>query len=119
MDRNRLLELAVEELERQKGVIESEIKAVRAELRGSRIPREIISEAAAKRGYRTPAQRKAQSERMKKIWAARKAAAVRKATPTKPPKKAAASEAISAAMKAYWARRKAEAAGKTGKPLKP
>ena len=100
MDRNRILELAVGALERKKAGIEEEIEAVRAELKGSSIPRKAkpVATRIAKRRSRTLAQRKAQSQRMKEYWAAKrnKAAKVKKTNPPNPkPKKTAVSKAIS------------------------
>ena len=124
MDRHRLLELAVEELERQKAGVEAEIETVRAQLRGSGIPRKAkpVASRIAKRRSRTRAQRKAQGQRMREYWAAKrsKAAKVKKTIPPNPkPGKTAVSKAISDAMRAYWAKRKAKAAGKTAKAKPP
>jgi hypothetical protein len=109
----RIVELAIEELTRQKRAIESEIETIRAELKGSGPARLAKAPAiAGKRRVINAAQRKAQSARMKKYWAAKKlsAAAAKKSRP-KPQK--ATSKAISDAMRAYWAKRKA--AGKNFK----
>jgi hypothetical protein len=113
MDLKRLLELAVEALEAQKAVVETEIEAIRAELKDAETPSGAgsFSTAVAGRGRRNSAMREAQSERMRKIWAARKASAAKKSTqPKAKPNRSAVSKAISAAMKAAWARRKAKAA---------
>jgi len=112
------LELAVEELEKQKAAVDAEIGAIRAELRGSGIIRTAkpVAIPIAGRRRKTPAERKALSERMRRIWAARKAAAAKKPIPASPKaKRAAVSKAISEAMKAAWARRKAKAAGNDAK----
>jgi hypothetical protein len=55
---------------------------------------------------------------MKRIWAARKAAAKKASGPKREAKRAAVSRKISAAMKAAWARRKAAAAKAEPKPGK-
>jgi hypothetical protein len=112
----RIIELAIEELMRQKSAIEAEIEAIRGELDGSEVP--VLAKApaiAGKRRVRNAAQRKAQSERMRKYWAARKspAAAAKKSTKSNPKPQKATSNAISNAMRAYWAKRKA--AGKNFK----
>lgn len=124
MDNKRILELAIETLEKHKAAIEAEIEELRGEMKG-----EITGETAKKvkatsptaSRYRpkTPAERKAQSDRMKAYWAAKKSqpaiAAAKKPTPAGPkraPKSAATSKAISDGMRAYWARRKAELASK-------
>jgi hypothetical protein len=77
MDRNRILKLAVEELERQKTAIDAEIKEIRAQLGETRsmAPEnvQLSTTAIRKRGHRTLAERKAQSLRMKKHWAIKRA----------------------------------------------
>lgn len=70
---NRLLELALEALLRRKAEAEAEIAQIRKELAGAEAP--PTKKVARKRRGRTAAQRKAQSERMKAIWAKRRAAA--------------------------------------------
>jgi len=78
MEHKRILELALEVLEERKAQVEAEVEALRAELRGS--GRATLTRKAGptaslpvKRRARTPAERKAQSRRMKAYWAARKA----------------------------------------------
>jgi hypothetical protein len=118
MDQKRLLELAIEALEGQLAAVDVEIEAIRAELKGADAPRvnRPVPAAIVRRVRRNSASRKAQSERMRKIWAARKAVTAKKATqPKAKPERAAVNKAISAAMKAAWARRKAKAAGKAAK----
>ena len=103
----RILELAIEELERQKAAIEAEIATIRRELKGTPSVR-LTKTSAMTRGKRrviNAAQRKAQSERMKRYWAAKRL--------TNPKTRKASSKAISEAMRAYWAKRKA--AGKNFK----
>jgi hypothetical protein len=66
---------------------------------------------------RTIAQRKAQSQRMKERWAARKAKAVKaeKSTLIGPKPKKAASSSINNAIQAYLEKKKADSAGKSAK----
>jgi len=77
MDQSRLLELAVEELERQKTRIVAEIEIVQSELEGigNRAASKAKSTGASTGRTRpkTQAERKAQSQRMKKYWAAKRA----------------------------------------------
>jgi hypothetical protein len=115
MDQNQLLELAVEALNRQKAAVDAEIEAIRTELRGAGTTRTARSVAAGvvRKRRMPPAARKAQSDRMKKIWAARRRQAAKKEIPSKlKSERATVNKAISVAMKAAWARRKAKA-GKT------
>ena len=84
MEHKRILELALKALEKQKTQVEAEVKALRAEMRGSRRPtlkRKAGPTAglSGRRRTRTPAERKAQSKRMKAYWAAKKAALAAKA----------------------------------------
>jgi hypothetical protein len=64
----RVLELALENLLSQKKKLEQEISEIQAELRGKRPASKI-------RSFRkkTAAEKKAQSEKMKAIWAKRRA----------------------------------------------
>lgn len=110
----RILELAIEELKRQKAAIDLELDALRAELGGAASAgrvKAIATDAVRRRG-KSSAARKAQSERMKKYWAERRApkAAVKKAAAPNKKLGKASSKAISEAMRAYWAKRKAEKA---------
>jgi hypothetical protein len=117
MDNKRILELALETLQKQRNAIEAEIAQLRSELHhpAGGIAPKTIAPAAKKRGGRTAAQRKAQSARMKAIWAARKAqapkpASAKKSASTKGKLElSAANKARAEKMKAYWAKRKAEA----------
>jgi hypothetical protein len=72
----RLLELAISGLETQRERIDEELASLQARTRGA--TKGVTSESATakprKRRKRTAAQRKAHSERMKKIWAARRKA---------------------------------------------
>jgi hypothetical protein len=84
MEHKRILELALQVLEKQKIQVEAEIEALRAEMRGSGRATSTRKTAHAaspsgRRRTRTPAERKAQSKRMKAYWAAKKAAVVAKA----------------------------------------
>jgi hypothetical protein len=116
MDQKQLLELAITELERQKTAVDMEIEAIHAELKGAGAPQAVRPVSVAGRGHRNSAARRAQSERMRKIWAARKAAAAKKATqPKAKPERATVYKARSLAMKAAWVRRKAKETGKAAK----
>jgi hypothetical protein len=83
MDQNYILRLAIEELQRQKSGIEAEIEMIRAELgkSGSSAtlrkgkPPVVAATSAGRRRPRTAAEKKAQSEKMRKSWAARRLAA--------------------------------------------
>ena len=124
MDRARLLELAVAELERQKAGIDEEIAAMQAELKGTgatvRQATQAPSGSTGRRRTRTAAERKAQAQRMREYWAARRAKAGK--TKAKAPSTASAKvrtmsdaqkKAISLRMKEAWKKRKA--AGKKTK----
>ena len=120
MDRQRILELALEGLQKQKAQIDQEIEELRADLNGREaIAQATISLPAAGRGRASrAAQRKAQSERMRLYWATKRAkaakvAAAPKTSPGVAPKRraktAAEKKALSLKMKAAWKRRKAAA----------
>jgi hypothetical protein len=121
MDRNRILELAVEALKRQIAERDAEIEAIRTELQwvGSRTASEAESAAPTirRRRPRTPAQRKALSRRMREVWAAKRlraaklspAAKTSRVTLKRKPKTAAQKKALSLKMKQVWAKKKAEA----------
>jgi hypothetical protein len=111
MDRNGILDLALETLERRRAKIQTEIR----ELKGGTGQ----SGVAGRRRSRTSAERRAQSLRMKQIWArkraARESAAAKPSTSKdKGTAKSAKSRAISEGMRAYWAKRKARAARSAG-----
>lgn len=75
---NRILELALETLIARKTAIEVEIAEIRSELggRGSAVKsRRRVLPQSRRRRARTPAERKAQSERMKIYWANKRAEA--------------------------------------------
>ena len=77
MDKNRILELAIESLERQKAELDEEIEKIKAQMKGSAAGGGRKTKAPAKpkkKQSMTPAQRKARSERMKKYWAEKKKA---------------------------------------------
>ena len=82
MDHNRLLELALEELNRQKAQIEADIESLMAEMRSSSpavpVMRRGRKRNPVERRPKTETQKKAISEGMKKAWKRRKAAAVAK-----------------------------------------
>jgi hypothetical protein len=120
MDRNRIMELAAEELERKRMAIDAEIAEIRAQLCEARIKipesAQLSTTVSGKKRRRTLSERKTQSLRMKKYWAAKRAkiAKARKAVSPKPKlQKAAASKAISRAMRIYWAKKKATREKKT------
>jgi hypothetical protein len=75
MDKNRILELAMETLERQKAEIDVEIEKLRSEMKGSGSVGTTNAKSqlkAKKRRTMTAAQRKAISEKMTKYWAEKK-----------------------------------------------
>lgn len=73
MDNRRLLELAIEGLEAQRDRIEAELAQLRSQTGSGKVRQTAPAAVAGKRGRkRTAAQKKAHSERMKAIWAARK-----------------------------------------------
>ena len=77
IERKRLLELALERLERERARVNQELEAIQAELKGGKgRTSRTAKKAPAKRGRRTmsAAERKAVSERMKKYWSQRKKA---------------------------------------------
>ena len=112
MDR-RIIELAIETLEKQKSAIETEI----AELKSAGNRRLHAGVPAKSVGRKTrqlsAAAKRAISERMKAYWAGKRAEGAKisrapKGAIRKPgPQSAAARKAISARMKAYRAKRKA------------
>jgi hypothetical protein len=116
MDRNRILELALEGLYRQKAGIDADIEEIQAELTGtgSAVPQTMLVPSAGtpKGRQRTPAERKAQAQRMREIWKKRKAAAAAASTKTRS-MTAARKKALSLAMREVWKKRKA--AAKKGK----
>lgn len=131
MDKNRILELAIETLEKQKTEIDSEIEKLRSEIKGIKttpIKKTTSTKPKTKRG-KSAAERRAQSEKMKQIWAKRKSKGGKgkkqektKASPAKPakakasskirPKTAAEKKALSLKMKEVWKKRRAESAQK-------
>jgi hypothetical protein len=127
MDQNRIMELALEGLQGQKAGIEAELEMIQAELNGAgaavlKIKSGAVTGTAKKRS-RTPAERKAQADRMRQYWAAKRAKAAKvstapKTSPAASPKRkaktAAEKKALSLKMKEIWKKRKA-AAGKSVK----
>ena len=121
MDRNRILELAIEALEKQKAGIDEEIVAIQAELKGTGAAIRQTTSPVTRRGRtRTAAERKAQAQRMREYWAEKRALAAksRVAMNTSPVsgkgrrKSTAEKKALSLKMKQVWARRRAEGAKK-------
>jgi uncharacterized protein (UPF0335 family) len=114
------MELAVAALERQKARIDAEIEAIRVELSGAgsavRKTRPVVADTRRKR---TPAERKAHSERMRLYWTTKRAQAGKPAasglkTPAAGVKvrrkwTAAEKKALSLRMKEVWKRRAAAA----------
>jgi hypothetical protein len=111
MDRKRLLELAVEALEKQKAEAEATIAEIHALQRGTK---RIAAKkpgmqmlVVVKRRSKTAAQRKALSRRMKEIWAAKRLRAAKPPiTAKRRPKSAAEKKALSLKMKRVWAAKK-------------
>jgi len=119
MERKHILELALEELYRQRAGVNADIEAIQAELTGtgSAVRQTTpVPSAGIKRGRkRTAAYRKAQAQRMREIWAARKAQGAKAAAPAKTasaPRSmtAARKKALSLKMREIWRKRKAAAA---------
>jgi hypothetical protein len=81
MDRTRLLELALEELQRQRASIEAEIASITEGPEGTttRQTRSTPTTGTRRGRRRTAAQRKAQAQKMRQIWAARRSRAVKPA----------------------------------------
>jgi hypothetical protein len=116
MDRNRVLELALEGLEKEKAEIEQEIAMIQAEMRGVgsivQQAADVPATVAGRRRSRTPAEREAQGERMRQYWATRKGKTEKvtdAAGPKRRAKTAAEKKAISLKMKEAWKKRKAAA----------
>ncbi len=116
MDNKKVLELALESLERQRLQIEADIEALRAGLRGrSKVDKaESTPPARRRRRGRSAAQRRALSLRMKAYWAERRAQSkevkrLGAGSRKRRPKTAAEKKALSIKMKEAWARRKAAA----------
>ena len=124
MEQRQILELALKELERRKTGIDADIEAIRTELRGtgSAVQQAVPTPSAGtQRGRkRTPAERRAQAQRMREIWKKRKAAAAAKpAAPAKTAPAAASTKTrsltaaqrktISLKMKEAWKKRRAAA----------
>jgi hypothetical protein len=89
MKTNRILELALEALESQKKAVEAEIASLQAELKGGTVTKSVqssltITPPSGRRREKTPAERKAHSEKMKAYWAAKKSEAASKIAKTKP-----------------------------------
>ena len=120
MDTNRIWELAIAELERQRAGIDHKIATIRAELNGtgSAALQKELAPSSGTRRRRTPAERRAQAKRMKEYWAAKKAQDEKPAaTVKKPPARVtkvrawttAEKKALSLKMKEAWKRRAAAA----------
>ena len=103
METNRILELAIQELESRRAKLSAEIETLRSELKGT-------AAQPAKKAAKFAAIRKAQSLRMKNYWAAKRAKAAKTKRRTKT---AAEKKALSRKMKEIWKKRKASAAKKS------
>jgi hypothetical protein len=84
MEHKRILELALEALQNRRTDVDAEMEALRTEMGGSAratLERKAgpTASPSGRRRAKTPAERKAQSKRMKAYWAAKKAAAAAKA----------------------------------------
>jgi hypothetical protein len=123
MDRQRVLELALNELQRQRAGIDEEIETLRNELKGTEAPIWQMTSAVTRRGRkRTAAERKAQAQRMRKYWAKKKAQTAKLAVAAKTTSAAANTKtrsmtaahkkALSLKMREIWKKRKAAAAAK-------
>jgi hypothetical protein len=122
MDQNRILELAIEQLQQKKAGIDAELEMIRAELNGAGAAvLRIKTDAAVVTGRRsrTTAEKAAQALRMRKYWAAKKGQTAKVATAPKATatantkgraKMAAEKKDLSLKLKAAWKRRKAAAA---------
>jgi len=114
MDRNRILELAIEQLRKQKAGIDTEIDAIRKELNGARLGGRQAGptpERTGRKRVRTPSERRAQAQRMREYWAAKRLAGKTSHARAKAKTKSAAQKlALSLKMKEVWKKRKAAAA---------
>ncbi len=88
MDSRRILDLALETLNRRKKELETQIEEIRAELVGRETSLPPTNRSAMVRpGHRRPrtrAERKAQSDRMKAFWASKKLRMAKASNPVKP-----------------------------------
>jgi hypothetical protein len=118
MDQKRILQLAVEALEIQKAGIDAEIESLRSELGGTgagiTMEAEPVVIPIGKKPARMLAENRAQSERMKRYWAAKRAQTSPAGVKGRP-KSAAEKKALSLKMKQVWAKRRAEAAKKASR----
>ncbi len=116
MNRERLLELALETLEKQRAEVETAIAELRVGIRRGLVRKPAVASlAVVKRGPAAAAVRPARSLRIKKripeVKKAAHAARNEKRAPLKRQAKTAAQkEALSTKMKELWAKRKAEIA---------
>jgi hypothetical protein len=103
---NRMVELAIEALERQKAELEAEIDRVKS---GG-----ALNDRSGRTANGKTRPNRSQSERMKAHWARRRAersiASRAEATRKPGPQSAAAKKAVSERMKAYWAKQKQQKA---------
>ncbi|MBZ5496602.1 MAG: hypothetical protein LAP85_09380 [Acidobacteriia bacterium] len=114
----RILELAIEALQGRRVAVAAEIDWIRTQLKGGVKAKgpATAAPAAGRRKARTAAQRKAQSEKMRAYWAAKRKTGTKtkaakrpaSAKPAKGPVSPAARKAQSERMKAYWAKKRKE-----------
>ena len=127
MDRNRILELALEALEKERTDIDAAIAEIRELQDGNKrmIARkpEMSALVVVKRRSRTKAERKAQAKRMREYRAEKKLQAAKASIMPKTPaadakvrtKTEAEKKALSLKMKQVWKKKKAEATQKAAK----
>ena len=110
MEHKKLLELALETLEKQRADIEHAIAEIHEFQNGkkrvfARKPGRPVL-VAVKRRSKTLAERKALSRKLKLIWAEKRLQVAKSARAKGRPKTAAEKKALSLKMKAVWARRR-------------
>ena len=126
MEHKKLLELALETLEKERSASDAAIAEVQELQDGKKrvfySKRGMLIPVVVKRRSKTMAERKALSRKMKQFWAAKKLqaklAAAARTAPAKAkrrPKSAAGKKALSLKIKQVWVRKKAEAAKKPTK----
>jgi len=120
MEYKRLLELALETLEKKRADVERAIEEILEFQNGKKRvfsrKRDISSLVVVKRRSKTLTERKALSRKLKMIWKAKKLQAA-KTAPAKAKgrrKTAAEKKALSLKMKMVWAKKRAVAAKKAG-----
>lgn len=107
MEKERVVELALDALQKQRLAVEDEIRELSAQLKGGNHNRAMLLTTGERRA-KTAAERRAHSRAMKAYWQRKKTVAT-EPRPKSGPQSAAARKAVSERMKAYWAKRKAQA----------